>query len=154
MRRYTITVNGRNFEVELLERSATAVSFSVTGKRYDVQLVPRLEHRPDDAKTHPDDPPRPTRRSSSLAASSASKTSASASPQTQSPKQIIAPMPGVVVSVGVTPGSTVAAGTSLLVIEAMKMENSITAPRAGTVKSVAVSVGQEIDARQLLVEFE
>ena len=65
-----------------------------------------------------------------------------------------APMPGVVASVGVTAGQKVAEGDLLLTIEAMKMETGIHADRAATVKAVHVTPGAQIDAKDLLVEYE
>ncbi|WBU57465.1 pyruvate carboxylase [Paracoccus sediminicola] len=64
-----------------------------------------------------------------------------------------APMPGVVASVAATVGQAVKAGDMLLTIEAMKMETAIHADRDGTVKAVHVSPGQQIDAKDLLVEM-
>ncbi|MFK7763778.1 MAG: pyruvate carboxylase [Roseobacter sp.] len=69
-------------------------------------------------------------------------------------KHIGAPMPGVVASVAATAGAKVAAGDLLLTIEAMKMETGIHAEKAATVKAVHVGPGGQIDAKDLLVEFE
>ncbi|MFO7855495.1 MAG: pyruvate carboxylase [Paracoccaceae bacterium] len=70
------------------------------------------------------------------------------------PLHVAAPMPGVVASVAVEPGRRVKAGDMLLTIEAMKMETAIHAERAGTVKAVHAPAGAQIDAKDLLVEFE
>jgi 3-methylcrotonyl-CoA carboxylase alpha subunit len=61
------------------------------------------------------------------------------------------PLPGVVVSVPVAVGQKVAAGEVLMVIEAMKMEHTITAPYAGTVKAIHFARGDRVpEASQLL----
>jgi 3-methylcrotonyl-CoA carboxylase alpha subunit len=61
------------------------------------------------------------------------------------------PLPGVVVSVPVSVGQKVAAGEVLMVIEAMKMEHTITAPYAGTVQAIRFSRGDRVpEASQLL----
>ena len=60
-------------------------------------------------------------------------------------------MPGRVVSVAVAAGQEVAAGAALVVLEAMKMESSITAPYAGTVERVAVQPGQTVSRDDELV---
>ncbi|ATI41409.1 pyruvate carboxylase [Pacificitalea manganoxidans] len=70
------------------------------------------------------------------------------------PSHVGAPMPGSVASVGVQPGQKVGEGDMLLTIEAMKMETGIHAERAATVKAVHVKPGDQIDAKDLLVEFE
>jgi pyruvate carboxylase len=68
-------------------------------------------------------------------------------------KQIGAPMPGTISVVMVREGQAVTQGEPLLGIEAMKMEAQLTAPRDGTVKSILVHAGEQIDAKDLLIEF-
>jgi propionyl-CoA carboxylase alpha chain len=65
-----------------------------------------------------------------------------------------APMPGVVLEVGCAPGDEVAAGRTLVVLEAMKMEHHVKAPIAGRVSEVRVAAGQQVDNGELLVVFE
>jgi acetyl/propionyl-CoA carboxylase alpha subunit len=64
------------------------------------------------------------------------------------------PMPGAVLSVAVTAGERVAAGATLLVVEAMKMEHPVVAPVAGTVTAVHVTAGEGVDAGAPLLAFE
>ncbi|WP_121063893.1 pyruvate carboxylase [Chachezhania antarctica] len=65
-----------------------------------------------------------------------------------------APMPGVVATVAVKAGQKVKDGDLLVTIEAMKMETGIHAERDGTVKAVNVQPGTQLDAKDLMVEFE
>jgi acetyl-CoA carboxylase biotin carboxylase subunit len=65
-----------------------------------------------------------------------------------------APMPGSVLGLPVAAGDHVAAGATLVVVEAMKMEHPVTAPTAGTVSVVHVAVGDAVDAGAVLVEFD
>lgn len=67
------------------------------------------------------------------------------------PQKVIAPMPGKVVRVLVRPGDAVAPRQTLVVIEAMKMENELRASRAGVVSDVQVKEGQSVDAGALLL---
>ena len=67
--------------------------------------------------------------------------------------QIVAPLPGVVLSVAVAPGDAVHTGDTLLILEAMKMENLITADADGVVQTVHVAKGDKVEASQLLVEI-
>ena len=67
------------------------------------------------------------------------------------PLEIHAMIPGRVVAVAVAPGDVVAAGQTLLVVEAMKMQNELRTPRDGMVERVAVGVGETIDLGDLLV---
>ena len=62
-----------------------------------------------------------------------------------------APLPGKITHVGVRAGDAVTAGQSLLVIEAMKMENELKAAVAGTVREVRVAAGQAVNAGDVLV---
>jgi propionyl-CoA carboxylase alpha chain len=62
-----------------------------------------------------------------------------------------APLPGTVISVHVAPGDHVAAGQTLVVLEAMKIEHRILAETDGLVSAVHVSPGQRVDAHQVLV---
>ena len=64
-----------------------------------------------------------------------------------------APMPGLVVRVPVKAGESVSAGTGLVVLEAMKMENELKAPAAGVVKGVRVAAGEPVEKGQVLVEL-
>ncbi|MGN7869077.1 pyruvate carboxylase [Paracoccus sp. 22332] len=65
-----------------------------------------------------------------------------------------APMPGVVASVAAAAGAKIRQGDLLLTIEAMKMETGLHADRDGTIKAVHVRPGEQIDAKDLLVEVE
>jgi acetyl/propionyl-CoA carboxylase alpha subunit len=66
------------------------------------------------------------------------------------PGSLLAPMPGTVVRVAVRPGDAVRAGAPVVVLEAMKMEHSVSAPHDGTVTRIGVSVGQSVDVGTVL----
>jgi pyruvate carboxylase len=70
------------------------------------------------------------------------------------PAQVGAAMPGMVINVAVHEGDKVKAGQKMMVLEAMKMEASVTAPRDGVVKSVHVTKGSQVEAGDLLVVFQ
>ena len=67
--------------------------------------------------------------------------------------QLGAPMPGTIAAVLVREAQVVKQGEPLLAIEAMKMEAQLAAPRDGTIKSILVRPGEQVDAKDLLVEF-
>jgi biotin carboxyl carrier protein len=67
---------------------------------------------------------------------------------------IKAPMPGLILEISVEVGQSVKENDPLLILEAMKMENSFLSPRDGVIKSIAVEKGHAVDKGQLLIEFE
>ena len=67
------------------------------------------------------------------------------------PQRIVAPMPGKIVRVAVTAGSAVRARQTVVVIEAMKMENELRAGRDGTVGELHAREGASVEAGELLV---
>ncbi len=67
---------------------------------------------------------------------------------------IEAPMPGLILEINVTAGQEVQENDTLLILEAMKMENSIVSPRDGLVKSISVAPGDTVEKKQVLIEFE
>jgi pyruvate carboxylase subunit B len=68
--------------------------------------------------------------------------------------KVKAPMPGKVVRVLVGVGTQVELGQSVIVIEAMKMQNELKAPKKGVVKKISVAEGAAVDAGQALAEVE
>ncbi|QMW05870.1 acetyl-CoA carboxylase biotin carboxyl carrier protein subunit [Spirosoma foliorum] len=67
--------------------------------------------------------------------------------------ELKAPMPGLIVGISVQPGDEVRKGDSLLILEAMKMENMLKAPADATIKTIRVSKGDRVEKGQVLVEF-
>ncbi|RYC70325.1 acetyl-CoA carboxylase biotin carboxyl carrier protein subunit [Spirosoma sordidisoli] len=64
-----------------------------------------------------------------------------------------APMPGLIVGITVAVGATVQKGDTVLILEAMKMENTIKAPAEATVKAIRVQKGDRVEKGQVLIEF-
>lgn len=71
---------------------------------------------------------------------------------TEEPGVVTAPLPGVISQIMVGEGDQVEAGSVLLVLEAMKMENEIYAPSEGVVSEVYVEVGQQVGRGDRLVQ--
>lgn len=64
-----------------------------------------------------------------------------------------APMPGLIHSVNVSAGDTVAKGDQILILEAMKMENVLKSPADGVIGQVHVAAGESVDKGELLISF-
>ncbi len=67
---------------------------------------------------------------------------------------IKAPMPGIIIDLKVKKGQKVKEGETLLILEAMKMENAITCPKNTTIKEIYTTVGETVDKNKLLIDFE
>jgi len=70
------------------------------------------------------------------------------------PNHVAAPMPGLITTIAVEEGQDVSRGDTLVTMEAMKMETAVAADRDGTVKRIVAKVGAQVDAKDLLLEFE
>lgn len=140
-----LTVNNQTYEVDVEDINARPVIVYVDGVRFEVmpekqgQVETRRE-APAKMESVPYKPnPAPVAAPSpNLALSGNSLT---------------APLPGTVVDVFVKAGDKVEAGQVVLVIEAMKMKNSIRSTYSGTISDVLVSQGQSVAHKQALIKF-
>ncbi len=74
-------------------------------------------------------------------------------PPRDTSRQVISPMPGLVVSVAVAAGEAVQEGQAICVVEAMKMQNILRAERAGVVARLNVKPGDSVAADEVIAEF-
>lgn len=169
--RYIVTIEGRRFQVELGELHTNPIIAIVDGEPVEVFLeseggikpyftLPGVQYT------------RPASRSDSYTQTTVPQQAAPASSAAPRPEPVIqrpapqpgavgeadpavrAPIPGVVLTLAVRPGDTVQQGQELLVLEAMKMKNTIRSPRAGMIARLHVTTGQAVQHRDMLLEFE
>ena len=126
MKKYNITVNGNNYEVEVDE---------IGGAPAPAQAAAAPAAAP--AQAAPQADPKPAPAAPSSAPSACATT-------------IQAPMPGTILNVLKKPGDEVCDGEVVIILEAMKMENEIVAASSGTIDTVAVSKGASVNAGDLL----
>ncbi len=143
-RGYTVSVNNRSYSIFLQNDTATVnglqYRFDVKeGAEMPVAAAARSAAAAPVATTAPAAPAAAAPRPAPAAAATASGTA------------VNAPLPGAVVRIEVKVGDQVKAGSNLLVLEAMKMENEIKSPVDGAVAQIAVTQGQQVSAGQLLV---
>lgn len=69
-------------------------------------------------------------------------------------RRLQAPMPGLVIRVNVSEGDSIVKGQTLVILEAMKMENVIKATGDGTVKKIHITDGQSVEKSETLIEFD
>lgn len=126
---YHVMRQGKSYRIEVLEHDLAErqITLLVNGQRFDTRITGALEHLV---------------RKLGLAGSA--KTSGG---------NVKAPMPGMVIKVMVNEGQAVEKGDTLLILEAMKMENAIKAVQGGTVKAVSTSAGQAVEKGALLIEL-
>lgn len=158
MREYVMTVGGKEFHAGIKELTAEYALVQVDDKEYKVVLKQlgsgqsvfsslARSAAPPAAAAAPG--AAPARESAPVMAQPPQ--SAAGAPEGSS--TIPAPLPGLVLDVLVKEGDAVKAGQSLLVMEAMKMENQIQAPFDGTVKKVFVQKGANISEGDKLIEI-
>lgn len=123
--KYVVTLNGKNYEVEVEETDAV-----ITAVTDAAPAAPVAAAAP--------------------AAPAATPAPAAAPAAAADGQKVLSPMPGTILSVNVSVGSAVKAGEVILILEAMKMENEIVAPCDGTVKQLAVQKGSTVATDALL----
>ena len=124
--KYKVTLNNRTYEVEVEAGQAMLVD------EYEAYA------------------PAPAAAPAPIAAAPAAA-SVSAAPALAAGEVVKSPMPGNILKINVTVGQKVNEGDTLLVLEAMKMENEIAAPKAGTVAQIIVSKGAVVETGAPLV---
>jgi glutaconyl-CoA/methylmalonyl-CoA decarboxylase subunit gamma len=135
--KYIVNVADKSFEVEIEDIHARPVIARVDGQRFEV--YPEDEHK-QTAKIEP----------SEFKRIEVSKPPSNSGAGTN---ELTAPLPGTVIEVFVKAGDLIEAGQVILIIEAMKMKNSIRSTRAGKITDVSVSAGQTVAHKQALVRF-
>ena len=106
-----------------------------------------------DAVAAPVAAPAPAAPKAAPAAAAPVTAAPSLSPAAVGAKTVTAPLPGSITKISVKVGDTVAAGDTVLMMEAMKMENSISAEFGGTVKAILCKEGDQVQSGQALVEL-
>lgn len=123
----------------------------VNGSEYNVEIEELAEEKASQAapqKISPAPTPKPVSQPKPTQQAPPQKAAAETSGAGSS---IVAPMPGTVLSVTVGVGESVIKGQTLLVLEAMKMENQIMAPADGVVQELNVTQGESVNAGDTLV---
>lgn len=132
MKKFKVTVNGKSYEVDVEELGTAAPAAPVTPAPAPVAVAS----------------PAPTPAPAASATSSATQ-AAPKGPIPDSAVVVKAPMPGKISAIKQESGS-VARGSVILVLEAMKMQNDIPAPQDGTLTEVRVAVGDNVKTGDVL----
>ncbi|PIE01754.1 MAG: acetyl-CoA carboxylase biotin carboxyl carrier protein subunit [Acidobacteria bacterium] len=143
MKKFKFTIRGNKYDVTLLKMEDNLAEIEVNSTVYRVEV----ERKQKSKKTPKLVRQRVVPSGHSAKAKTAKPTAAKGT------GHVKAPLPGTILSIGVKEGDTVKSGDKLLVMEAMKMENSINADRRGTVTAVKVNVGDSVLEGDVLVEI-
>ena len=137
MDKYQYKVNGIDYEVEIEEIEGTTAKVTVNGKSFEVEMKEPVK------ATKP-------KKVSPVAAPAAATAPAPAAKPAAAPAKegsgtkVTAPLPGTITEVKVAVGQAVKAGETVIILEAMKMQNNIEAETTGTVTSVLVGQGDTV----------
>jgi glutaconyl-CoA/methylmalonyl-CoA decarboxylase subunit gamma len=135
--KYIVKVEDTTYEVEIEDIHARPVVARVDGQRFEVH--PENGNKPEASKETKEfklpEAPKPS------------------SGQSGNSNELTAPLPGTVVEIFVKNGEEIETGHVVMVIEAMKMKNSIRSTRSGRISEVLVSAGQTVAHKQALVRF-
>lgn len=153
MKDYSLKINGHNYDVQIddVNESSTLAHVVVNGVEFEVEIEGAKA-----AKTS-----KPQVAPAPKSANSAMITPATAAPSPRlsasapsSGYAVKSPLPGTVLAVKVNVGDRVTTGQTLVVIEAMKMENNIDADRGGVVKEISVQQGATVMEGDNLIVIE
>lgn len=134
-----VTIADQTFEVEVGDLQARPILATIDGETFEVS--------PETAAAAA--APAASARPAPVAAPAASRAPAAGG----GGKQVVAPIPGVIISITVKPGDEVKVGQELLILEAMKMKNAIRATRPGKIGNIKVAIGDHVRHGQVLVEL-
>ena len=138
MRTYSYTVNGARYDVTIESLRDQVAKLNVNGIAFDVEILGAPLTEGDLPEVAAAAVPAATAAAAAPAAAPAAKGAAGEG------TPVAAPLPGVVTKVLVSAGQAVKKGDTVVVLEAMKMENNITAECDGKVTGVCVAAGDSV----------
>lgn len=139
MKKFKFKIRGNEYDVELKNLEDNNAEIEVNGTTYNVEIQQEVKR----SKT-----PKIVRRNVAPSKSESKIKKSIASGST-----IKAPLPGTILKLMVKEGAEVKKGDTLLIMEAMKMENNIMADKDGTIKSIKVSEGDSVLQDDTLIEI-
>jgi len=151
--KYQYTVKGVDYEVEIQDIEGNIANVTVNGIPFEVEMKQPVKAGKQKVKLSEE------RRvkSEESNSSSSSATNASSATTTQpaaaaaSGKPVVAPLPGTINEIKVKVGDKVNAGDTVVILEAMKMQNNIEAETSGTITSINVNKGDAVMEGDTLV---
>ena len=146
MNKFEYKVQGVDYEVEIEDVEGNIAKVSVNGIPFEVEMKQPIKAAPKVKKVEAAKPVKPA---APVAAAPAPAASPAAEPGAGA--KVTAPLPGTITDIKVTVGQAVHTGETVVVLEAMKMQNNIEAENDGTVTSVMVKQGDTVMEGTVLV---
>lgn len=137
MAKYQYTVEGTDYDVEILEIEDNVAKVNVNGAEFVVELKQALKPTTRPIKQVVAPEPKP-------AAPAAATVQQPAAAPAGAGRNICAPLPGTIIDIKVKVGDQVKEGDTLLILEAMKMQNNIEAEASGQVTAIHVKPGDSV----------
>ncbi len=150
MAKYQYTVKGVDYEVEIQDIEGNIANVTVNGIPFEVEMKQPVKAGKQKVKLSEG------RRvkSEEFNSSSASAASTSSAPTAAAGKPVVAPLPGTINEIKVKVGDKVNAGDTVVILEAMKMQNNIEAETSGTITSINVNKGDAVMEGDTLVTIK
>ena len=145
MKNYKFTIHGNSYDVTIKSVEDNIIDIEINGSEYQVEV---------DKAIQPVKTPKLVRSKAVPATDSTPSEGTGTKVTTKSaPGQVKSPLPATVIEIFVNPGDVVKTGQKLMLLEAMKMENSLDSDRDGKVISVKVRPGQNVMEGDVLIEI-
>ena len=141
MKNYKLKINGNDYNVLINEVEGQEIKLDVNGTDYVVTVDQELKQQK----------AKPVVRPAAATAASAPSASVQKGNTSAAGAKVTTPLPGTILDVYVNVGDTVKSGQTVVLLEAMKMENNIEADTDGTVKEVKVRKGDSVLEGDVLV---
>lgn len=139
MSNYQYKVNGVEYNVEIQDIENNIAHVSVNGKQFEIEMPESIPvHETVKKETKPVE-----KKPVVAAAKPAAEPKPAAKPSGKGTK-VVAPLPGTITEVKVSIGDTVKTGDTVVILEAMKMQNNIEAEADGTITEISVSKGDTV----------
>ncbi len=145
MKNYKFTIHGNAYDVTIKSIEDNIIDLEINGSEYKVEVEKAIQ---------PVKTPKLVRAAAVPSTESTPSESTGTKAQTKAGTGLVkSPLPATILEILVNPGDKVKVGQKLMVLEAMKMENSIESDREGTVVSVKVRPGQTVMEGDVLIEI-
>ena len=158
MTKYQYTVKGVDYEVEIQDIEGNIANVTVNGIPFEVEMKQPVKAGKQKVKLSEERRAEGSEerrvKSEESNSSSASTASTSSAPTAAAGKPVVAPLPGTINEIKVKVGDKVNAGDTVVILEAMKMQNNIEAETSGTITSINVNKGDAVMEGDTLVTIK